>query len=127
MTDDAIYTPRAERVSFDMPVRARHDGLRTTIWLKNLTCGGARVEGIGGLRAGDELTLFVPTLKPKTARVAWVVGHAIGLEFDRPLHPDVFEGLVLHYGRQRPRTEADRALQIDPRPIPPVEYALRAA
>ena len=127
MGDDAIYTPRAERVSFDMPVRYRHEGLRATIWLKNLTCGGARVEGITGLRAGDELTLFVPTLKPKAARVAWTLGQSAGIEFERSLHPDVFEALVNAHATRRPRTEADRALQIDAPRTAPVEFARHAA
>ena len=119
MVDDIHYSPRAERISFDMMVRFRFTSGRGAVWLRNLTRGGARIDGIPGLRVGDEITLTIPTLKPKPARVAWVMGGGAGLEFARPLHPDIFESLVLHYAHSRPRTDADRALQIDaPAPMP---------
>ncbi len=115
LTDSVVYVPRSERISFDMMVRYRFDGTRTTTLLRNLTCGGARIEGIEGLRCGDTVTLSLPSLKPKEAKVVWMVGDSAGLEFDRPLHPDIFEELVLHYGRRRDRTDIDRLLQVDNR------------
>ena len=127
MVDDIVIQPRAERISFDMLVRYRNMGNRATVMLKNLTTGGARVEGIEGLRYGDVITLLLPSLKPKDAHVVWVSGSSVGLEFDRPLHKDVFEGLVLHHGRQRARTEADRALQIDARAFEPLDRLRHAA
>ncbi|NBC35769.1 hypothetical protein GTZ99_04270 [Novosphingobium sp. FSY-8] len=124
--DSVVYVPRAERVSFDMMVRYRFEGLRATVLLKNLTCGGARVEGIDGLRVGDMVTLNLPSLKPKEATVVWTMGHAAGLEFERPLHPDIFEELVLHHGRRRERTDTDRLLHVDGRVNnDPVEYGRR--
>lgn len=115
LVDSVVYVPRAERVSFDMLVRFRFDGYRATTMLKNLTCGGARIEGLEGLRAGDKVTLYLPSLKPKDALVVWTQGGAAGLEFDRPLHPDVFEDLVQHHARSRERTDTDRLTQIDSR------------
>ena len=115
LVDSVVYVPRAERVSFDMLVRFRFEGYRATTMLKNLTCGGARIEGLEGLRAGDKVTLYLPSLKPKEALVAWTQGGAAGLEFERPLHPDVFEDLVQHHARSRERTDTDRLTQIDNR------------
>lgn len=113
--DTVVYVPRAERVSFDLMARYRHEQDRGPALLKNLTCGGARVERIAGLRCGDKVTLCLPSLKPKEATVMWLLGEDAGLEFDRPLHPDFFEDLVLHYAVRRERTDLDRLTQIDNR------------
>lgn len=115
LTDSVVYVPRSERISFDIMVRYRFDGARTTTLLRNLTCGGARIDGIGGLRCGDTVTLSLPSLKSKEATVVWMVGDSAGLEFDRPLHPDIFEELVLRHARRRDRTDIDRLLQVDNR------------
>jgi len=114
MVDDVVYVPRARRISFDMLVRYRHHGQRATGLVKDLTCGGARIEGLSGLRVDESITLYLPGLKPKDARVAWVAGYAAGLEFERPLHPDIFETLVLHHATSRERTSADETPVTDP-------------
>ncbi|WDF73897.1 hypothetical protein [Novosphingobium sp. KACC 22771] len=113
--DTVVYVPRAERVSFDLMVRARFGEYRGPALMKNLTCGGARVEGIAGLRCGDKVTLCLPLLAPKEATVMWLLGDDAGLEFDRPLHPDIFEDLVLHHASRRERTDTDRLTQINNR------------
>lgn len=113
--DSAVYVPRAERISFDLMVRYRRGNVRGPMLLKNLTCGGARVEGIENLRCGDKVVLCLPSLKAKEATVVWVSGASAGLEFDRPLHPDIFEGLVQRHASKRERSEDDRLTQIDSR------------
>jgi hypothetical protein len=115
LVDTVVYVPRSERISFDLPTRLRFGPLRAPALLRNLTCGGARVEGLDGLRAGDQVTLYLPSLKPKTATVAWSQGLSVGLEFDRPLHPDIFEEIVLHHARRRERTPTDALTQINNR------------
>lgn len=115
LVDTVVYVPRAQRVSFDLPVRLRFGARRVAALLKNLTCGGARIEGLEALRAGDKVTLALPSLAPKSATVAWATGDSAGLEFDRPLHPDIFEELVLHHARQRERTPTDALTQINDR------------
>ncbi|HZV08357.1 MAG TPA: hypothetical protein VFF94_01320, partial [Novosphingobium sp.] len=76
------------------------------------------IEGMA-LATGDVLALYLPSLKPKNARVAWTVGTSAGLEFERPLHPDIFESLVLRHARPRERTETDRLLALDGGPALP--------
>ena len=120
MVDDVVYVPRARRVSFDMLVRYRHNGQRAIGLIKDLNCGGARIEGLSGLRVDESITLYLPGLKPKEARVAWVSGLASGLEFERALHPDIFEQLVLHHATSRERTAADEALAATAAPTAPV-------
>ena len=115
INDTVVYVPRAERISFDIPVRYRRGDVRSSTLLINLTSGGARVEGIEDLRCGDKVTLYLPSLKPKEATVVWVMGLGSGLEFDRPLHPDIFESLVLRHARRRDRSETDRLTQIESR------------
>lgn len=127
MVEDVDYLPRAERVSFDMLVRYRHAGRRSTVVLRNLTAGGARIDGLEDLRWGDEITLMLPSLKPKEARVAWVSGHSAGLEFERPLHPDIFESLVLHHGQWRERSDTDRMQPAIAQERPPFDFVPRAA
>ena len=109
MPDDSQYRPRAERVSFDMAIRCRWGDARCSVVLRNLTTGGARIEGLGGVLLGDALVLMLPSLKPKRARVVWIDGDAAGLEFEHPLHPDVFETLVLRHAQWRTRDDTDRA------------------
>jgi hypothetical protein len=63
-------------------------------------------------RIGEPIMLMLPGLKPKLAFVAWSEPMTSGLEFDHPLHEDVFAALVSdfavgHYrrmatGRARP-------------------------
>ncbi|HWU04005.1 MAG TPA: PilZ domain-containing protein [Novosphingobium sp.] len=119
------YVPRAERISFDLMVRYRFGEERGNVLLRNLTRGGARIEGLAGLRAGDEVSLQLPALSAaKQSVVVWVLQTAAGLEFRRPLHPDVFEDLVHHHALARPRTDTDRMLQIDPRPDDPEDEGL---
>ena len=120
--NEDTYVPRAERVSFDMLVRYRREGTRATMLLKNLNCNGARVEGLAGLKFGDTITVMLPSLAPKEARVVWIDGMAAGLEFDRPLHPDIFETLVLHHGQWRERNDTDRLVRTAP-PINPSAHA----
>ena len=105
MVDEVVYIPRAERISVDLEVPARLSGSRVRVLLKDLTCEGARIDSMAGLRYDDVITLCLPTLKPKDAYVVWVKNGSAGLAFDRPLHPAVFAQLVRKHacmgGRQK--------------------------
>ena len=105
---------RAERIAFDIMVRYRLWGYRGTTMLKDMTPFGARIEGLTDVRMGDEITLLLPGLHAKTATIVWVDGRTAGMEFDHPLHDEVFKTLVKDFARSRPTFE-------------PVKLPLRAA
>ena len=100
---------RAERVAFDLMVKYRLWGFRGTIILKDMTPFGARIEGLADLRLGDSVTLLLPGLQPKDATVMWSEGSVAGIEFDHPLHGEVFQALVRDYARSRHTFEAPPA------------------
>ena len=106
---DEGFTPRATRVSFDLPVRYRLGGKTAPVMLKDLTTHGARIEGLVGLRYDEVITQLLPSLKPKAAVVVWVKGVAAGLEFQQPLHPDVFNTLVRKHTASQRKAEAAQA------------------
>ena len=96
---------RSERVAFDLMVRYRLWAFRGTTMLKDMTPYGARIEGLSDIRLGDEITLMLPGLQPKSATVVWSQGRSAGVEFDHPLHGEVFKTLVKDYARSRPTFE----------------------
>ena len=71
-----------------------------TVFLKDMTTHGARVEGLGRMQIDESITLNLPGLKPKTAFVAWCDAHSAGLEFEKPLCSEVFRELVILHARR---------------------------
>ncbi len=95
----------AERIAFDLMVRYRLWGYRGTSMLKDMTPFGARMEGLDSIRIGDEVIVLLPGLQPKSATAIWVEGRSAGIEFDHPLHGEVFRELVKEHARSRPTFE----------------------
>lgn len=92
---------RHDRVAIEMMVRLRKGVQRSTVFLKDMTTHGARVEGLGRMQIDESVSLSLPGLKPKIAFVAWCDAHSAGLEFEKPLCSEVFRELViLHAHRQ---------------------------
>lgn len=95
----AEYHERREaRRDVEMLARFRSGVATTTVMLKDLTCGGARIEGIGHLGRDEAVSLGLPGMRPLLAFVAWSNDHGAGLEFAEPLHPARFGELVGTYG-----------------------------
>ncbi len=119
---------RARRVGFELPVRCKHGVTRSTVMLKDMTTHGARIEGIPRQRIGDTITLFLPELAPKVALVVWSKDKTSGLEFELPLHENVFANLVADFAighlqrLEMGRPEADAAAKADPQ-VPPTRHA----
>lgn len=67
---------------------------RSTVMLKDLTCGGARIEGLSGLLPDEAVSLSLPGCKAQLAFVAWAGDHCAGLEFAAPLCPQMLAELV---------------------------------
>jgi len=105
LSQEDTYLRRAERIAFDLLVRYRYWTYRGTTQLKDMTPYGARIEGLANLRLGDEVTLLLPELQPKNATVVWIDGQTAGVEFDHPLHGEVFKALVHDHARSRPTYE----------------------
>lgn len=110
MLNNDLYTGvmeirRTERVAFDLMVRYSLWGYRGTSILKDMTPHGARMDGLNDVRTGDEVIVLLPGLQPKSATAVWVDGSSAGIEFDHPLHGEVFRDLVKHHARARPTFE----------------------
>lgn len=91
---------RQDRVAVEMMVRLRKGIRRSTVFLKDMTTHGARVEGLGRMQIDESVSLSLPGLKPKTAFVAWCDAHSAGLEFEKPLCSEVFRELVILHARR---------------------------
>jgi len=91
------YRRREARIGFELPVRCQRHLTRRTVILRDMTTHGARIDGLGKMHLDELVTLLLPGLQAKDAWVAWSTDHSAGLEFERPLHPDVFHQLVADY------------------------------
>ncbi|MEJ6009630.1 hypothetical protein [Novosphingobium aquae] len=92
--------------------------------LKDMPPLGARIEGMSDVRMGDAITLLLPCLEPKLSNVVWQDSSSAGVEFDHPLHGEVFKELVRDYAPSRPSFEPV------PMPMPaamPASRPMRAA
>jgi hypothetical protein len=117
-----INERRAKRVGFELPVRCKHGLVRSTVMLKDLTTHGARIEGIPPQRIGESITLFLPGLAPKIAFVVWSETKTSGLEFELPLHENVFATLVADYAiGHLQRLELGRPAAMQPPAQPPLQ------
>lgn len=93
-TSSARWVRRAERHAIELLARYAWKGLRGTVLLKDLTCDGARIEGLEGLRQGDGLTLLLPDAPAVEATVAWSIGRAAGLRFDEAVAQEAVSRIV---------------------------------
>ena len=127
VVNETVHVPRGQRVAFDLAVRYRQGGTRATVLLRNLTREGARLDGVPGGRPGDVAMIQLPTLAPKAAKVSWVRGDAAGFQFERALHPDVFEILVHEHAVARPRLISDLEPEVEAVRLGKLKRALRVA
>jgi len=91
---------REGREPVEMMARIRRNIATVRFMLKDITPGGARVEGLGPLKKDDAVFLMLPALAPKLAFVAWSKGTRAGLEFAEPLDHALFAGLGADFGRK---------------------------
>ncbi|MDP3551028.1 MAG: PilZ domain-containing protein [Novosphingobium sp.] len=104
--DDFDAKRRAARVGIELPVRCKHGTDRSTVILKDLNQYGARIEGLQKLRIDEPISLMLPGLQPKLAFVVWSRDRVSGLEFERPLHDDVFDSIVSEFAIKQYREAA---------------------
>ena len=127
VVNETVHVPRGQRIAFDIAARYRQGGARSTVLLRNLTREGARLDGISGLRAGEVAMIQLPTLAPKAAKVSWTRGDSVGFQFERPLHPDVFETLARDHAVARPRLISDLEPEVEALRLGRLKRALRVA
>lgn len=77
--------------------RAGQNNYRTTIF--DLSPHGCKVEFVERPRLDELVWVKFDGLEALDAYVCWVEGFAAGLEFQRPIHPAVFEMLVKKVAR----------------------------
>lgn len=84
-TVDSVENRRERRHAVHLLAHFHYRATRSTVVLKDLTCGGARIEGIDGLAEDEAVSLVLPGRRPMLAFVAWSGIRAAGLEFAEPL------------------------------------------
>ncbi len=77
---------------------------------------GARIEGLEKLRLDEPLQIMLPGLQAKMAFVVWSRDKVSGIEFEHPLHHDVFQLLVSEFAIKHYR-------EGNPPKLPPIRHA----
>jgi PilZ domain len=86
---------RSARVGLDAEVtlrRAGHGGFRVKV--VDLSCDGCKTEFVERPALDEVVRIKFAGLESLGAAVCWIRGCEAGLEFERPLHPAVFDMLV---------------------------------
>jgi hypothetical protein len=108
LVDDASEIARRSetRERVEIFAKFRRDRENVTIVLKDLSSGGARLEGIEGLTRDEVVTITLPGRKPMIAFVAWASGMSAGVEFADALTEEIYTFLVDNYALGRRPTAA---------------------
>ena len=62
--------------------------------LEDVSTGGCKVELVEFVEVNDHIIARFPGIEPFSAKVSWADARFAGIDFDRPLHPAVFEQLL---------------------------------
>lgn len=86
---------RSQRVPVSAEISMRRMGsFSFQVPLGDISTRGCMVELVEFIDAGDHVIARFPGLEPFGARVSWSDAHCAGVEFERALHPAVFEQLL---------------------------------
>ena len=64
------------------------------VMLEDVSVGGCKVELVEFVEVDDHVIARFPGIEPFSAKVSWADSRFAGIDFDRPLHPAVFEQLL---------------------------------
>lgn len=64
------------------------------VTLEDVSTGGCKVELVEFVEVNDHVIARFPGIEPFSAKVTWANSRFAGIDFDRPLHPAVFEQLL---------------------------------
>lgn len=85
----------ANRASLSTEVRARRIGQHNySVRIFDLSPDGAKIEVIERPRVGEQLMIKFEGIETVQAEVCWIDGFIVGLRFERPFHPAVFDLLL---------------------------------
>ena len=92
-----VEVPRtSDRTGISSEVRVRRIGRASfNVKMFDLSPSGCRIEVVDRPLVGDQLLVKFDGLEVLNAEVCWVEEQAAGLRFERPLHPAVFDLLVM--------------------------------
>ena len=83
---------KAERVPLQADVDFRRTGEhRWRVNIHDISPQGCRVELPTRVVVGDTIWVTVPGIEALQGRICWTENWVAGVEFDRPLHPAVFD------------------------------------
>lgn len=84
-----------ERAKVASEVRIRRLGQNNyNVRIFDFSPSGCKVEVVERPRAGEHVSIKFEGIEPLVAEVCWVEGFTVGLRFERPLHPAVFDLLL---------------------------------
>ena len=85
---------RDARLSLDADVEfRRRRATHYTVRMHDLTPKGCKIAPPEQVDAGELVWLQLPSLESLPSRIKWTSGWQSGIEFDRPMHPAVFDML----------------------------------
>lgn len=91
MADEQVPR-RAERVPLRADIDFRRAGdHRYRVNILDFSPEGCRIESPVQVAIGDTIWISLPGLESIQARVCWMNGWTVGVQFDRPLYPSVFD------------------------------------
>lgn len=62
--------------------------------ISDLSATGFRVQTFVKLKSGMDIWIMLPGFEGRRAEVMWVRDHEAGCNFERPLHPAIFDHIV---------------------------------
>lgn len=90
---------RATRVPLNCEIEfRRHADSRYPVELLNFSPEGCCISPPVRVEAGESVWLRIPGMDTIHAHVAWTEQWKVGLEFDTPFHPAVFDSVVKRLG-----------------------------
>ena len=86
---------KSARVGLTAEVTLRRPGKSTyRVRVFDASPEGCRLEFIERPEFGEHLTVRFEGMEPLAARVCWTTGFTAGVEFQKPIHPAVFDNLL---------------------------------
>ena len=91
--------PRATRVPLNCEVEfRRHGDARYQVDLLDFSPEGCCISPPVKVEPGESIWLRIPDMEAIHAKVIWTDQWKVGVEFDNPFHPAVFDSVVKRLG-----------------------------